>query len=160
MSGSASSLLEVTDLSVSFGRGEGEVKAVSHVSLQVGKGETVALVGGSGSGKSVTALSVMQLLPYPFAHHPAGSIRYNDEELMGAGQSVLRRVRGNEISMIFQEPMTSLNPLHTIDRQISESLKLHKGLSGKPLQNRVLELLELVGIRNCLLYTSPSPRDS
>ncbi len=142
------SLLSVKDLSVSFGRGESRVEAVKNVSLSVGKGETVALVGGSGSGKSVTALSVMQLLPYPFAHHPSGSIRYNEEELMGAGQSVLRAVRGNEISMIFQEPMTSLNPLHTIEKQIAESLRLHKGLSGKAATDRILELLDLVGIRN------------
>jgi microcin C transport system ATP-binding protein len=140
--------LVVSDLSVSFGRGESEVRAVIDVSLTVGKGETVALVGGSGSGKSVTALSVMQLLPYPFAHHPGGSIQYNGEELIGAGQSVLRAVRGNEISMIFQEPMTSLNPLHTIEKQIAESLRLHRGLTGQSATDRILELLDLVGIRN------------
>ncbi|MEM7258188.1 MAG: ATP-binding cassette domain-containing protein, partial [Pseudomonadota bacterium] len=141
-------LLDVQDLSVSFGRGQAEVKAVKDVSLTIGTGETVALVGGSGSGKSVTALSVMQLLPYPFAHHPGGSITYNGEQLMGAGPSVLRAVRGNEISMIFQEPMTSLNPLHSIEKQIAESLRLHKGLTGRAATDRILELLDLVGIRN------------
>jgi microcin C transport system ATP-binding protein len=141
-------LLNISDLSVSFGHGAGEVKAVKNLSLTVDKGETVALVGGSGSGKSVTALSVIQLLPYPFAHHPTGSILYNGEQLLDAGPSVLRAVRGNEISMIFQEPMTSLNPLHTIEKQIAESLRLHKGLSGAAARERILELLDLVGIRD------------
>ena len=166
-------LLDIHNLGVSFGLGEAETRAVKSVSFTVDRGETAALVGESGSGKSVTALSVMQLLPYPYAHHPTGSILYEGEELVGAGPSVLRAVRGNEISMIFQEPMTSLNPLHTIDKQIAESLKLHRGLTGRAAQDRVLELLDLVGIRNakqrlssyphelsgCLLYTSPSPRD-
>lgn len=142
------SLLEVTDLSVSFGHSQSRVDAVKNVSFTIDKGETVALVGESGSGKSVTALSLIQLLPYPFAHHPGGSIKYRDEELLGAGPSVLRAVRGNEISMIFQEPMTSLNPLHSIEKQIAESLKLHKGLTGAAVTDRVLELLDLVGINN------------
>jgi len=141
-------LLTIKDLSVAFGQGGNESVAVSNVNVTVNKGQTVALVGESGSGKSVTALSVMQLLPYPFAHHPEGSINYLGQELVGAGPTVMEAVRGNNISMIFQEPMTSLNPLHTIDRQISESLKLHKGLSGKAAKTRVLELLNLVGIRN------------
>jgi len=141
-------LLEVADLSVSFGHGANEVVAVRHVSLTIDKGQTIALVGESGSGKSVTALSVMQLLPYPFAHHPSGRIVYRGDNLVGAGASLMRAVRGNEISMIFQEPMTSLNPLHTIERQIGESLKLHKGLVGAAAGARILELLELVGIRN------------
>ncbi len=141
-------LLNISDLQVAFGHGENQAVAVENVSLTIDKGQSVALVGESGSGKSVTALSIMQLLPYPFAHHPGGSIQYNGQELIGAGSSVLRSVRGNNISMIFQEPMTSLNPLHTIDKQIAESLKLHRGLSGKASRDRVLELLELVGIRN------------
>lgn len=141
-------LLDVSDLSVSFGHGQAEVKAVKNLSLTINRGETVALVGESGSGKSVTALSVMQLLPYPYAHHPNGSILYRGEELVGAGPSVLRAVRGNEISMIFQEPMTSLNPLHTIEKQIAESLKLHRGLSGEAAIEKILELLDLVGIRD------------
>ncbi len=141
-------LLEIQDLCVSFGQGDGSVEAVKDLSLTIRRGETVALVGESGSGKSVTALSVMQLLPYPHAHHPKGSILYRGDELVGAGPSLLKAVRGNEISMIFQEPMTSLNPLHTIEKQIAESLKLHRGLSGAAALEKVLELLELVGIRD------------
>jgi len=141
-------LLEVKDLCVSFGHGEREVKAVKHVSLSIKRGETVALVGESGSGKSVTALSIMQLLPYPFAHHPSGSIQYEGQELVGAGPSIMRAVRGNDISVIFQEPMTSLNPLHTIEKQLAESLRLHTTLQGKAAKDRILELLDLVGIRN------------
>lgn len=152
-------LLDIRDLSVSFGHGNAEVQAVRNVSLSVERGQTVALVGESGSGKSVTALSVMQLLPYPFAHHPAGSIMYQGQELLGAGASVLRAVRGNEISMIFQEPMTSLNPLHTIEKQIAESLKLHRGLSGDKLHTRILELLDLVGIRNARQRLSSYPHE-
>lgn len=144
----AEHLLTIENLDVSFGEGEHKNDAVRSVNVTIDRGQTVALVGESGSGKSVTALSIMQLLPYPMAQHPNGSIRYQDQELVGAGPTVMQSVRGNHISMIFQEPMTSLNPLHTIDKQISESLKLHKGLSGKALRVRVLELLELVGIRD------------
>src|SRR5262245_19462620 len=119
-------LLQVRDLQVSFGRGANEVKAVRGVSFDLAKGETVALVGESGSGKSVTALSILQLLPYPMAHHPAGSIQFASQELIGANENTLRRIRGNDISMVFQEPMTSLNPLHTIEKQVNEVLILHK----------------------------------
>ncbi len=143
----ADALLSVTDLSVAFGHEPPKV-AVHDVSLSVDKGQCVALVGESGSGKSVTALSIMQLLPYPFASHPSGSILYRGSELVGAGRSVLRAVRGNEISMIFQEPMTSLNPLHSIQKQIGESLRLHSDLGASAIRDRTLELLELVGIRN------------
>ena len=107
-----SPLLSVRDLSVSFVVEGGEVEAVRHVSFDIERGESVALVGESGSGKSVTALSIMQLLPYPKARHPSGHILLHDEELLGAPEATLRRVRGNRIAMIFQEPMTSLNPLH------------------------------------------------
>ena len=112
----ASPLLEISNLSISFGIDDREVKAVRGVSFDIGKGETVALVGESGSGKSVTALSAIQLLPYPMAHHPSGSIRFNGEELVGANEDTLRRIRGNRIGMIFQEPMTSLNPLHNLEK--------------------------------------------
>ena len=139
-------LLEVKDLSVDFGTGEKAVHAVRGVSFDIKRGETVALVGESGSGKSVTALSVLQLLPYPSASHPTGSIRFQGQELVGASTRELLSVRGNRISMIFQEPMTSLNPLHTIERQVNEVLILHKGLSREAARKRTLELLEQVGI--------------
>ncbi len=139
-------LLEVKDLSVDFGAGEKAVHAVRGVSFDIKRGETVALVGESGSGKSVTALSVLQLLPYPSASHPTGSIRFQGQELVGASTRELLAVRGNRISMIFQEPMTSLNPLHTIERQVNEVLILHKGLSREAARKRTLELLEQVGI--------------
>src|SRR5262245_42812343 len=109
----ATPLLAVRDLSVSFDTPGGEVRAARHVSLDIAAGETVGLVGESGSGKSVTALSILQLLPYPVARHPSGSIRFQGQELLGAPEPALRQVRGNRIAMIFQEPMTSLNPLHT-----------------------------------------------
>jgi len=139
-------LLEVKDLSVDFGTGDKAVHAVRGVSFDIKRGETVALVGESGSGKSVTALSVLQLLPYPSASHPTGSIRFQGQELVGASTRELLAVRGNRISMIFQEPMTSLNPLHTIERQVNEVLILHKGLSREAARKRTLELLEQVGI--------------
>ena len=141
-------LLIVDDLSVSFATPGGTVDAFKHASFTIGRGETLALVGESGSGKSVTALSILQLLPYPVARHPNGSIRFKGTELVGAGESAMRAVRGNRISMIFQEPMTSLNPLHTIEKQIAETLTLHKGMSESRARARVLELLNLVGVRN------------
>jgi microcin C transport system ATP-binding protein len=140
------SLLQVRDLSVTFGAGANAVEAVKHVNFDIARGETVALVGESGSGKSVTALSVLQLLPYPMARHPGGSIRFQGRELVGAAAGELLKVRGNRVSMIFQEPMTSLNPLHTIERQINEVLILHKHLTREAARKRTLELLEQVGI--------------
>ena len=116
---SEANLLEVRDLAVTFGTGSNAVAAVKGVSFDVGRGETVALVGESGSGKSVTALSVLQLLPYPTARHASGSIRFQGKEMVGAPARDLLQVRGNRVSMIFQEPMTSLNPLHTIERQVN-----------------------------------------
>src|SRR5262249_16333921 len=111
-------ILSIRDLSIAFGHGSREMLAVDRISFDVSKGETVALVGESGSGKSVTALSVMKLLPYPAAHHPSGSIRFEGRELLTMAEQQIRNVRGNEIAIIFQEPMTSLNPLHTIEKQI------------------------------------------
>ncbi|MFN8422341.1 MAG: ABC transporter ATP-binding protein [Anaerolineae bacterium] len=139
-------LLAVDGLHVSFGRGEREVKAVRGVSFHVDPGETVALVGESGSGKSVSALSILQLLPYPKAWHPAGSIRLRGEELIGAPDARLRAIRGDRIAMVVQEPMTSLNPLHSIERQVSEVLMLHRRLLPPAARARTIELLELVGL--------------
>jgi microcin C transport system ATP-binding protein len=142
----AEPLLRIRDLSVSFDVPGGEVRAVRNVSLDIHPGETVGLVGESGSGKSVTALSILQLLPYPVARHPGGSIRFRDQELLGAPEPVLRRVRGNRVAMIFQEPMTSLNPLHTIEKQVGEVLLVHKALGRAEARARTLELLGLVGL--------------
>ncbi len=141
-------LLEISDLAVSFRTPDGVVEAVRHADLAIDKGETLALVGESGSGKTVTGLSIPQLLPYPTAFHPRGSIRLHGEELMGAAEPVLRRIRGDRISMIFQEPMSSLNPLHTVGRQVGETLRLHQGLGNNAARNRTLELLRLVGLDN------------
>jgi microcin C transport system ATP-binding protein len=135
-------LLAIRDLSVKFA----DVTAVKDVSFTLDRGETMALVGESGSGKSVTALSILQLLPYPRASHPSGSIIFDGQEMVGAKERTLRKIRGNRISMIFQEPMTSLNPLHNIEKQVGEVLFLHKGLRGAKARARILELLELVGI--------------
>ncbi|MCM0022063.1 MAG: ABC transporter ATP-binding protein [Tagaea sp.] len=140
-------LLRVRDLSVQFDMGKGrKFLAVDRVSFDLDRGETLAIVGESGSGKSVTALSILQLLPYPLASHPSGSIRFRGEELVGAGEAALRQVRGNRIAMIFQEPMTSLNPLHTIEKQIGEALLIHKGMGREAARARIVELLELVGL--------------
>jgi microcin C transport system ATP-binding protein len=141
-------LLQVKDLSTHFGEGPRLVKAVDHVSFTIDRGRTLALVGESGSGKSVTALSIMRLLPYPIAHHPSGSILFKGQELIDAPESRMRPLRGNAVSMIFQEPMTSLNPLHTIEKQINEVLLIHKGLSAPVARARTLELLRLVQLPN------------
>ena len=141
-------LLQVRDLSVSFSVEGREIEAVKRVSFEIENGETLALVGESGSGKSVTALSVLQLLPYPKAFHPSGSVLLDGEELMGKDDRFMRAVRGNRVSMIFQEPMTSLNPLHTVEKQIGEMLLLHRGLTGTAARDRVLELLQLVQIKD------------
>ena len=141
-------LLSVRDLSVAFSQGGSTSLAVDHVSFDIGKGETVALVGESGSGKSVSALSVLKLLPYPPASHPSGQIQFGGRDLLTLDEKALRSVRGNKITMIFQEPMTSLNPLHTIERQIGEILALHRGMREGQARKRTLELLEEVGIRD------------
>jgi microcin C transport system ATP-binding protein len=139
-------LLEVDKLSVTFRQGAREVLAVDRISFDIGEGETVALVGESGSGKSATALSVMKLLPYPAAHHPSGTIKFKGQDLLALRERDIRHVRGNDITIIFQEPMTSLNPLHTIEKQLNEILLLHQGLSGAPALARIIELLTQVGI--------------
>ena len=139
-------LIEVRDLAVEFVNGNDAQRVVEGVSFDIRKGETLALVGESGSGKSVTAHSILRLLPYPLAQHPSGTITYAGQDLLKLKEAKLRGIRGNRIAMVFQEPMTSLNPLHTIGKQIAEVLALHKGLSGKAATSRTLELLELVGI--------------
>lgn len=135
-------ILDIRDLKVAFG----EEEVVKGVSFDLKKGETLALVGESGSGKSVTALSVLQLLPYPRAHHPGGSIKLDGHELLGVKERDIRAIRGNRIAMIFQEPLTSLNPLHSIERQISEVLQVHKLMTKRQARERVIELLKLVGL--------------
>jgi len=141
-------LLEVKDLSVHFTQGGKVTKAVEHISFSIKKGETLALVGESGSGKSVSALSILKLLPYPAASHPSGSVLFKGQDLLDGDESDLRQVRGNDITIIFQEPMTSLNPLHNIERQIGEVLQIHQGMSDEQARAKTLELLEQVGIIN------------
>ncbi len=141
-------MLRIENLSVAFTQGGKTSTAVDRISFDIKKGETVALVGESGSGKSVSALSVLKLLPYPAASHPSGKVFFKKTDMLKASDDELRRVRGNDITMIFQEPMTSLNPLHTIEKQISEILSLHKGLSGKAARERVIKLLNQVGIQD------------
>jgi len=141
-------ILSIDNLHVDFRQGGDVTHAVRGLSFDIHDKETVALVGESGSGKSVTALSILKLLPYPQAHHPAGSIVYEGQELLSADENVLRQVRGNEISMIFQEPISSLNPLHTVERQVGEILDVHRGMSGAQARERVLELLNQVRIRD------------
>ena len=143
---SAAPLLCIRDLSVAFRAGGHDTLAVDRVSFDIGKGETVALVGESGSGKSVTALSILKLLPYPAAWHPSGSIAFKGRDLLPLSERDMQRVRGDDITIVFQEPMTSLNPLHPIEKQIGEILLLHRGLTGAAARARTLEVLGQVGI--------------
>ncbi len=149
-------LIEVRNLSVRFPGTAPDTLAVRNVSFDVGKGETVALVGESGSGKTVSALSILRLLP-PGTHHPTGEILLEGKDLLRAKESEIRHVRGNRISIIFQEPMTSLNPLHTVEMQVSEVLKIHRGMSNGAARRRTLELLEKVGIREAETRLSAYP---
>ncbi len=146
MTAASEPLLKVEDLSVGFRQAGPGNLAVDRVSFDIRKRETVALVGESGSGKSVTALSILQLLPYPAAYHPSGRILFKGRDLLRLSERDMQGVRGNEITMVFQEPMTSLNPLHTIERQIAEVLSVHRGLSEMAARKRVVELLAEVGI--------------
>src|SRR5579871_4668124 len=150
-------LLDVRDLSVAFGQGEGRTLAVDRISFQVKPGQCTALVGESGSGKSVSALSVLRLLPYPAASHPSGSIRFKGRELLQLSENQMRGVRGANISIIFQEPMTSLNPLHTVEQQIREMLLLHRRMSGGAARERIIELLTQVGIPDAASRLSAYP---
>jgi microcin C transport system ATP-binding protein len=139
-------LLAVKDLSIAFGGGERQMLAVNRISFNIKKGETLALVGESGSGKSATALSIMKLLPYPAASHPSGQVMFKGQDLLSLSERDIREIRGADITIIFQEPMTSLNPLHTIEQQLAEILVLHRGMTGEPARARILELLTQVGI--------------
>jgi len=139
-------LLDISELSVAFHQQGGGTLAVDRISFEIKRGECVALVGESGSGKSVSALSILKLLPYPAASHPSGNIRFKGRELLSLSENEIRRIRGNDISIIFQEPMTSLNPLHTIEDQISEILHLHREIGSTAARARTLELLTQVGI--------------
>lgn len=153
-------LLEVTDLSVSF-RSEGkEVHAVEQVSFSLKRGETLALVGESGSGKSTAAMSVLQLLPYPTAFHPSGSIRFDNIELLGSGEAAMQKLRGGRIALIPQEPLTALNPLHRVERQIAEAMRLHRPEIGRAeMHGKIIELLRLVGVRNPELRSKAYPHE-
>jgi microcin C transport system ATP-binding protein len=140
-------LVDVRNLSVDFKQGDKIVHAVKNVSFTIGRGETVALVGESGSGKTVSALSILRLLSYPAASHPTGEILFEGRDILKLPEAKLREIRGSRISIIFQEPMTSLNPLHTIEKQVGETLKVHRGMSDKDARARTIELLQKVGIR-------------
>jgi microcin C transport system ATP-binding protein len=146
MDASSQPLLSVRDLSVAFHQQGATSLAVDKISFEIKHGECVALVGESGSGKSVSALSILKLLPYPMASHPSGSIRFKGRELLNSSENDMREIRGNDISVIFQEPMTSLNPLHTVESQIGETLYLHKNIGASMVRARTLALLRQVGI--------------
>ena len=150
-------LLDVKDLSVAFKQSGKEFLAVDHISFSLNKGETLALVGESGSGKSVSALSILKLLPYPAASHPSGQVMFKGQDLLDANEADLRQVRGRNITMIFQEPMTSLNPLHSVEKQIGEILELHQGLKGQKARDVIVGLLEKVGIREAASRLSSYP---
>jgi len=145
---STETLIQARNLSVAFGKDESRTLAVDRVSFRIGRGETVALVGESGSGKTVSALSILRLLPYPAASHPTGEIFFEGKDLLTVPEAKMREIRGDRISIIFQEPMTSLNPLHTIERQVGEVLKLHRGMDDAAAKKRVRDLLVKVGIRD------------
>ncbi len=139
-------LVSVKNLSVRFGAGGAATDAVKGVTFSIGKGETVALVGESGSGKTVSALSILKLLPYPAASHPTGEILFEGKDLLRASENELRAIRGDRVSIIFQEPMTSLNPLHTIEKQVGEVMRIHRALDRGAARARVLDLLRKVGL--------------
>src|SRR3990167_410755 len=140
------SVLRIDNLSVSFQQGNQRNQAVRNVSLELKKGETFALVGESGSGKSVTAMAILKLLPRTITRYDTGTVLFEGRNLLAASEPELRSIRGNRIGMIFQEPLTALNPLHTVEKQIGEVLRIHKGLDGRQARKRILELLKLVGI--------------
>ena len=152
-------LLTVTDLSVSFSHLGREIRAVNRMSLKIERGQIVAVVGESGSGKTVTALSITRLLPYPLAWHPGGSIKFDGREIIGASETKMRTLRGNRISMIFQEPLNSLNPLHSVEKQIREVLQLHTRMSDRQAREKIKELLELVGMLDAVSRLHAMPHE-
>ena len=141
-------IVDVRNLSVDFSVAGNAVHAVKSVSFDIKRGETVALVGESGSGKSVTALSITRLLPYPSASHPTGEILFKGDDVLTMKEADIRRIRGADIGMIFQEPMTSLNPLHLVEKQVGEVLKLHQGMSNGAARARTIDLLTKAGIND------------
>ena len=151
-------LLSIKNLSVSFKTNK-ILPAVRNISFDIFKGEALGIVGESGSGKSVTALSILKLLPYPKAFHPSGKIFYRNKNILKMNEEKLQEIRGNNISMIFQEPMTSLNPLHNIKKQISETLFLHKQLSNKEAEEKIIELLNLVGFPDAKMRLNSYPHE-
>jgi microcin C transport system ATP-binding protein len=146
--GVSDTLVRVRDLAVAFGRGESQVLAVKGISFTIKRGETVAIVGESGSGKTVSAMSILKLLPYPAASHPKGEIFFEGQDLIAAPIEAMREIRGKRISIIFQEPLTSLNPLHTIEKQVTEVIQLHRVVSDVAAKARLIQLLTRVGIRD------------
>ncbi len=141
------SILKIKDLRTSFFTPSGEVKALDGMSFSINKGEVLGIVGESGSGKSVTAYSILQILAPP-GEIVSGSIKYKDRELVGAGEDVMQAIRGNKISIIFQDPMTSLNPVYTIENQLVEAIKLHTDRNDEEARERALEMLQLVGVND------------
>ncbi len=139
-------LVEVKDLHTEFHTEDGLVKAVDGVNLHIGRGETLGVVGESGCGKSVTALSIMRLIPWPPGRIASGDIRFEGRDVLKLPEDEMRKIRGNEISMIFQEPMTSLNPVFTVGEQIAETVELHQGLKRKEAMDKAVEMFKLVGI--------------
>ncbi len=154
-----SALLRVEDLSVGFVSDGQKSQAVNKVSFHIKHGETVGLVGESGSGKSVSALSILRLLPYPTAFHDSGAVFFDDVDLMQQSENIMRSVRGNRISMIFQEPMSSLNPLHSIEKQISEIVEIHQGRTRQEARAEALRLLQRVGIPDAEKRLSALPHE-
>ena len=157
MSPASDTLVDIRNLSVDFRSADTTTHAVKDISFDIKKGETVALVGELGSGKSVTALSIMRLLPHPAAHHPSGEIFFKGRDVLKMSEAETRQIRGNDVGIIFQEPMTSLNPLHLVETQVGEVLKLHQGLSNGAARERTIDLLTKAGIRDPLLRMKSYP---
>ena len=143
-----SNIISIKNLSVGFQSQNNKLNVVNSISFDIPKGKTVALVGESGSGKTVTALSILKLLPYPSAFHDSGKIIYNNKDLLKSNQNEIQKIRGKNISAIFQEPMTSLNPLHTIEKQVSEILMIHSSITYSKARKKTKELLYKVGLEN------------